>query len=75
MGRLGKRVGLGMVIGVVAGVVSGFIVALLLHQHAHAFWGYVIGLGVFGLIAGGFVGGMTSLANPGIGEEPSDPLD
>jgi hypothetical protein len=75
MARVGKRVGLGMVVGLVVGVAAGLIVGLLIHAHSYTFWGYVFGLGIFGLIAGGFVGGMTSLADPGIGDEPTDPVD
>ena len=72
---VGKRVGLGMILGLVAGVVAGLLVALGLHAHSYTFWGFVLALGVYGLVAGGFVGGMTSLSDPPIGDEPTDPVD
>jgi hypothetical protein len=75
MGRIGKRTGLGMVIGFVVGVAAGLILALVLHKHDHAFWGFVLIPTIFGIIVGAFIGGISSLSDPAPGQEPADPAD
>jgi hypothetical protein len=72
---MGRRIGLGCLIGVFVGATVGLIMALLLHRHAHAFWGWIVFPALFGLFVGGLVGGMLGLSNPAPGEEPMDTDD
>jgi hypothetical protein len=72
---MGRRIGLGCLIGVFVGATAGLIMALLLHRHAHAFWGWIVFPALFGLFVGGLVGGMLGLSNPAPGEEPMDTDD
>ena len=72
MRQIGGRIWLGAAIGFIAGTVSGLVLAVAFHQHAYAFWGFVLGGTIFGTILGGFVGGMSSLGSPAPGQEPGD---
>jgi len=72
MRQIGGRIWLGAAIGFIAGTVAGLVLAVALHQHAYAFWGFVLGGTIFGTILGGFVGGMSSLESPAPGQEPGD---
>jgi predicted lipid-binding transport protein (Tim44 family) len=75
MADVGRRVGLGMVIGLAGGLVVGLLLALGLHKHDYAFWGFLLIPTIFGLIVGAFVGGMSGLDSPSPGQEPADPID
>ena len=72
MKQIGGRIWLGAAIGFIAGTVAGLVLAVAFHQHAYAFWGFVLGGTIFGTILGGFVGGMSSLESPAPGKEPGD---
>jgi O-antigen/teichoic acid export membrane protein len=72
MRQIGGRIWLGAAIGFIAGTVAGLVLAVAFHQHAYAFWGFVLGGAIFGTILGGFVGGMSSLESPAPGQEPGD---
>ena len=44
---------LGAAIGFIAGTVAGLVLAVAFHQHAYAFWGFVLGGTIFGRSSGG----------------------
>jgi len=53
MRQIGGRIWLGAAIGFIAGTVAGLVLAVAFHQHAYAFWGFVLGGTIFGTILGG----------------------
>ena len=73
MRQMGGRIWLGAAIGFIAGTVAGLVLAVAFHQHAYAFWGFVLGGTIFGTILGGFVGGMSSLDSPAPGPRTRRP--
>lgn len=54
MRQIGGRIWLGAAIGFIAGTVAGLVLAVAFHQHAYAFWGFLLGGTIFGTILGGF---------------------
>ena len=53
MRQIGGRIWLGAAIGFITGTVAGLVLAVAFHQHAYAFWGFVLGGTIFGTILGG----------------------
>jgi hypothetical protein len=67
VGRIWRRVGIGVGVGFVLGAILGVVLALP--------WWFVVALGMFGLIAGGFMAGILSVVEPGSGDEHSGPVE
>jgi len=69
VGRWGTGLLIGLLIGGTVGVAAGLVLGLIAFEGTAAVFTSALGGAIFGLIVGGFIGGMSTLEDPPPGAE------